>query len=275
MTIDEVVINSEKNLKETERVIKHLDRIRRMAGINFKAKVVSDNSFPKASGLASSASGFAALSVAGAAAAGLKLNEKELSILARQGSGSACRSIPNGFVEWLDGETSETSYAVSLHPADYWNLAIVVAVVDSEKKDIGSTEGQARASLNPFFPIRIARMKEKINKLKKLMQKKDFINFGQLVEAEALELHAIAFTSTPPILYWQAGTIKIIKAVQNFRLNHVPAFFTIDAGPHVHVLIQKENVNKVVDKLREIPEVREVIANYPSLGARLISNHLF
>jgi len=109
---DEIVFLGEKTTKKEEkRAIKHLERIRKKARIKTKAKVVTRNNFPKATGLASSAAGFAALTLAGTAAAGLKLSKKELSILARLGSGSACRSIPDGFVEWKKGTSSLTSYA--------------------------------------------------------------------------------------------------------------------------------------------------------------------
>ena len=138
---DEVIINGVQDEKESLRVIKHLDRIRNLAHISEKAKIVSHNNFPSATGLSSSASGFAALTVAASAASGLKLGEKELSILARQGSGSACRSIPGGFVEWIDGDTSETSYAVSIFPAGYWDIADIVAIVSDEKKAYCQVKG--------------------------------------------------------------------------------------------------------------------------------------
>jgi len=109
---------------EARRIVEHLDRVRKKSGIPDKAKVVTKNSFPKGAGAASSASGFAALTVAGFAAAGLKLSEKELTIFARLGSGSACRSIPDGFVVWQKGNSSETSYAYSLYPHTYWDLRI-------------------------------------------------------------------------------------------------------------------------------------------------------
>lgn len=125
---DIVTVDNEQKVIEGNRVIKHLDRIRSLAKIDYKAKVVSNNNFPSSKGLSASASGFAALTVAGAAAAGLKLSEEELSILARQGSGSACRSIPDGFVEWLDGDTSETSYSVSLYKPDYWDIVDIVEI---------------------------------------------------------------------------------------------------------------------------------------------------
>ena len=160
---DEVIINGFQNEKESLRVTKHLDRIRNLAHISEKAKVVSNNNFPSATGLSSSASGFAALSVAGSSAAGLKLDTKELSILARQGSGSACRSIPDGFVEWIDGDISETSYAKSIFPADYWDIVDIVTIVSDEKKDVLSSEGQRLVGTSPFMPTRLKHMSEKNN----------------------------------------------------------------------------------------------------------------
>src|SRR3989344_8081503 len=126
---DEITINNKRESNKGSRAVKHLDRIRKLAKIETKAKVVTENNFPTGTGLSSSASGFAALTLAGAFAAGLNLSERELSILARQGSGSACRSIPDGFSEWLDGDTNETSYGIFLHPENYWDIVDVVAVV--------------------------------------------------------------------------------------------------------------------------------------------------
>src|SRR3990167_844609 len=139
---DEVIFNGITERLENNRAVKHIDRIRKLANLNKKVKIVTQNNFPTGTGLSSPASGFAALTIAAAFAAGLKLSERELSILARQGSGSACRSIPNGFVELLDGDTSETSYAYSIFPPDYWDIADVVVILTEEQKDVSTTEGQ-------------------------------------------------------------------------------------------------------------------------------------
>ena len=127
------------------RVVGHLDHVRQLAGRDERARVVSHNNFPAGAGLASSASGFAALTLAAAAAAGLSLSQAELSALARLGSGSACRSVPGGFVEWHPGDTHAASFGVSIAPPDHWALADVVAIVASEHKDVGSTPGHALA----------------------------------------------------------------------------------------------------------------------------------
>lgn len=236
---DLVIINGEKEEDEGSRVIKHLDRIRKLAKISHKAKVVTKNNFPTGTGLSSSASGFAALTLAASNAASLKLSEKELSILARQGSGSACRSIPDGFVEWIDGDSNETSYAVSLFPQKYWNIADVVAIVSKNKKEVSTTEGQKLAKSSPFFPVRLAGIKAKIQLIKKYMEEKNFPLFGDLVEQEALELHAIMLTSKPPLIYWLPGTLKVMRAVKRWRQERLRVYFTVNTGQDIHLICQK------------------------------------
>jgi len=272
---DSVTINGRQNEKERERVIKHLDRIRKLAKITDKAKVVSENNFPTATGLSSSASGFAALTVAGAAAAGLQLSEKELSILARQGSGSACRSIPDGFVQWLNGDTSESSYAVSLYNSEYWDIVDVVAVVNVGPKDVATSDGQKIAGTSPFFQIRVSQMEKKIKRIKKYLKEKNFQKFGELAEAEALEMHAVMLTSTPSLIYWLAGTIQVMKAVKKWREDGLPVYFTMNTGQDMHLLCRKNDFPKVMKKLSEIKEVKQIIMNYPSKGTRLVKSHLF
>ncbi|OGK18081.1 diphosphomevalonate decarboxylase [Candidatus Roizmanbacteria bacterium RIFCSPHIGHO2_01_FULL_39_8] len=274
LKVDDITINGKKDGKKTDRAIQHLNRIRASARISTKAKVVSRNNFPTAGGLASSASGFAALSVAGTKAAGLSLHKKELSILARQGSGSACRSIPDGFVEWLDGDTNETSYAVSLYPPSFWDLSIVVVLAGSEEKSVLTSEGMQLVKSNSFYPVRLSHIGEKIRKMKQYMKEKDFEKLGSLVEAEALELHSMVMTSTPPIIYWQPLTIKVVRLVQEIRRKYFPVYFTIDSGPHVCIICEKKNQDLLIQKLRQY-NIQDFIINRPSLGTRLTKNHLF
>lgn len=272
---DEIIINGQKEENGGNRAIKHLDRIRKIAKINLKAKVETRNNFPTGTGLSSSASGFAALTVAASATAGLKLSEKELSILARQGSGSACRSIPDGFIEWLDGDTSGTSYGVSIYPHDYWDIADVVAIVSRNKKEVSTTEGQKLASSSPFFPVRLSKIKNKINLIKKYMKNKDFVEFGELVEAEALELHAIMLTSTPSLIYLLPGSLRIMYMVKKWRQEGLPVYFTVNTGQDIHLICQRKNAEEISRKALEVSEVQKTIINYPGQGARLIKDHLF
>lgn len=273
---DEITINGggvEEG--ETERVIKHLDRIRKMAGIEHKAKVVSNNNFPSGTGLSSSASGFAALTLAASKAAGLQLSEKELSILARQGSGSACRSIPSGFVEWLDGDTSETSYAIQIFPPDWWNIADVVAVVSEGKKEVSTSVGQQSAASSPFMAVRLSAMRQKNKLCKKLIKEKNFTTFGELIEAEALELHTIMLTQRPALIYWTPRTLRIMKLVNHWRAEGIPVYFTINTGQDIHLICEQKNVNNVNAKLKEIEEVKDIIVNTPGEGTKLSDKHLF
>lgn len=272
---DEIFINAEKEAGEESRVVKHLGRVRELAKLTYRAKVVSQNNFPLGTGLASSASGFSALTLAAAASAGLKLSEKELSILARQGSGSACRSIPDGFVEWLDGETSDSSYSLSLYPPNYWQISDVVALVSQTRKKISSTQGQRQAKTSPFKAARISAITEKIKTLKKALKMRNFPLFGQIVESEALELHAICLTSQPPLIYWEPPTLAIIKAVQQWREKGLESYFTIDAGPAVHLICQTQDEQAIVKKLKKIKGMSKIVVNRPAVGARIIDKHLF
>lgn len=273
---DEIIING-GGLEDGEdaRAIKHLDRVRKLADIDQKAKVVSNNNFPTGTGLSSSASGFAALTMAAVTAAGLDLSEKELSILARQGSGSACRSIPSGFVEWLDGDTSDTSYATQIFAPTHWNIADVVAVVSTSKKEVSTSTGQQSAQSSPFMALRVSRMKEKNERIKQLIKDKNFKAFGELVEQDALELHSIMLTQYPPLIYWTPGTLQIMKLCSHWRKDGIPVYFTINTGQDIHLIIEQENVEKLKAKLKELDFVKDIIVNTPGEGTRLSENHLF
>jgi diphosphomevalonate decarboxylase len=272
---DLVIIDGKSQTGAVKKVIDQLDRIRNLAKIKDKAKVISKNNFPSSTGLSSSASGFAALTLAGVSAAGLKLSKLELSILVRMGSGSACRSIPDGFVEWLDGDTSDDSYAVSIFPPDYWNILDVVVVVASEKKDIPTSEGQKSAQSSVFFKTRLSLIGKKISLLKDFIKKRDFKKFGKLVEEEALELHSIMLTSKPPLIYWLPETVAIMKAVLKWRSEGLLVYFTINTGQDVHLLIQEKNKSALLQRLKKIKEIKKIVINTPSVGAKLISSHLF
>ncbi len=279
-TSDVVIIDKENQFEEADRVVKHLDRIREIAGIKLKAKVMSENNFPSGTGLSSSASGFASLTVAGCSAAGcsaagLKLSEKDLSILARKGSGSACRSIPSGFVEWKDADSSEESYAYSVLSSGHWDIADVVAVVSTEKKDVPTSVGQKLAQTSPFFKTRAARMAEKLERVKELIKQKNFTEFGELVEAEALEMHAIMITSSPSLIYWSRGTLEIMKRVKKWRTDGLPVYFTINTGQDIHLICERVNSAAVEAKLKEVSDVKRVIISSPAGGAHIISEHLF
>ena len=272
---DEITVNNEKREKETVKVSKHLDRIRKLAGINTFAKVVSVNSFPTATGLSSSASGFAALTVAGAAAAGLNLSDKELSILARQGSGSACRSISPGIVEWLDADTSEGSYAKTIFPKEHWDIADVVAVVSEGRKEISTSDAHEEANSSPFMKVRVEGMKEKNKLLKQIIARRDFREFGEFIESEALELHAIYITQKPALIFLMPNSLLLMKLCKKWREEGLPVYFTVNTGQDIHLIVETKNIKILENKLAEISEVKEVIVNHPGEGTKLSDKHLF
>jgi diphosphomevalonate decarboxylase len=236
------------------------------------ASVESKNNFPKASGIASSASGFAALTLAVSKAAGLDLSEKDLSILARLGSGSACRSVPDGFVEWKMGSTNETSYAHSLFKPVYWEIRDLIAIVGENSKKVSSTEGHAIAESSPFYKTRIAGMQNKVAEIKSALKNKDFTKFGEILEAEAINMHTVMMTSVPHLYYWKPETLKVINKVIEFRGEGIECYFTIDAGPNVHVICEGKNALKLKRKLMEIAGVTKLLVNKPAGGAQIIKN---
>lgn len=272
---DDVTINNEKDAKKTAKVIAHLDRIRAIARTSMRARVVSLNNFPTSVGLSSSATGFAALTVASALALGLDLTEKEMTVLARLGSGSACRSIPTGYVEWKAGETTDESYAVSLYPPTHWDLVDLVALTSVQEKYVATTEGQKSAQSSPFFAQRITRMDTKIEDCKRYIKEKDFPALGKLIEEDALEMHAIMMTSNPPLLYWLPETVLVMQKVLEWRRGGVDVYFTINTGQNVHVICQKKDALMIEKKLREIPSVMDVMPNSCSHGTYETEDHLF
>lgn len=256
--------------KEIQRIIAHLERIRGRAGVTLKARVMTKNSFPKGAGIASSASGFAALTVAAAGALGLKLSEKELSILARLGSGSACRSIPDGFVEWEEGQSSETSFARSIYPADHWDLRDIVCLVTSKQKDVGSSSGMENVKTSPLLDKRLAAIPGRIAKMKEALKIKNIQLLGEVIEEDCLDMHAVMQSQTPPLNYWTDETRQIMDAVRQWRKEGLSVYFTIDAGPNVHLICEGKDEKEVVRKITEIGGVREVIINKPAKGALLV-----
>jgi len=261
--------------KETARVIQGLERIRQRVGISMYARVVTKNTFPKGVGSAASASGFAALTVAGFSAAGVKLTEKELTIFARMGSGSACRSIPDGFVVWEKGKTSEDSYAHSLYSSTYWDIRDILVIVDAHMKKVPTTEGMEGIMTSPYWQDRIAGIPAKIIAMKLALAEKNFEKFGNSIEEDALNMHHIMQTQTPPLMYWNDRTKEIMKRVYGWRKDGLPVYFSIDAGPNVHLFCEGKDINALVQKVRDIDGVQSIIINKPSIGAHCIPNHLF
>jgi diphosphomevalonate decarboxylase len=256
-----------------EGVIRHVERLCAWAGTSGGFRIATENSFPTGAGMASSASGFAALTLATAAALGRTPTAGEASILARSsGSGSAARSVLGGFVEWPVG--SQEDPAAQIASADHWQLSDVVAVVSLEPKETSSREGHRRAPSSPFFDRRQEVLPERLDRVRRAIAERDISLLGPVLEEEALELHLVAMSSSPPIFYWNAGTIAVLRRVRAIRRQGLSAFATIDAGPNVHVICPSAEETSVAEALGELEEVDQVIVDRVGSGPYFSNEHL-
>jgi diphosphomevalonate decarboxylase len=254
-----------------ERAASLLDRVRSLAGLAWKADVTSENNFPTGAGIASSASGFAALAVAAACAAGLDLPESELSRLARGASGSACRSVPAGFVEWQACNEDDCSYACSIAPPEHWELMDCVAVVSQAHKATVSQDGHALAGTSPLQAARLAGAEQRVATCRDAILSRDFDALAQVMELDSNLMHAVIMTSTPQVLYWQPATLAVMQAVVDWRMHGLPVAYTIDAGPNVHAICLSSFAGEVARRLGEIPGVQSVLTAAPGGPARCLS----
>jgi len=256
------------------RVSGFLDLIRRQAHISYKAEVISKNNFPTAAGLASSASAFAALALAASKAAGLNLTHRQLSVLARQGSGSAARSVFSGFVEMHKGVLKDGSdaYAEQIADSSYWDLRLLIAVTSREKKKIASTAGMefSRAT-SPYYSAWVETADYDLAEMRLAIQKRDFEKLGELSEYSCLKMHALALSSRPGLLYWNGTTIRLIAFIRELRKKGYPVYFTIDAGPQLKALCEADEAEKIKRALLNFPGVKEVIETGLGQGAKIMS----
>jgi diphosphomevalonate decarboxylase len=268
---DSLIINDHPvSGKGLERVSYILDLVRKMANINERAEVSSSNNFPAGAGIASSAAAFAALALASSRAAGLTLSEGQLSRLARRGSGSASRSIPSGFVEWVMGTGDDDSVAVSIAPPEYWNLVDCVAIVSSAHKKTGSTEGHAIAGTSPLQNTRLEDTPRRLEICRNAILHKDFEAFANIIELDSDIMHSVMMTSAPPLMYWQPATIGIFHAVREWRASGLPCAYTVDAGANVHVICLGDYAKEVEQRLREIPGVSNVLVAGAGGAAKVV-----
>lgn len=240
---------------DSTRIIEHINRFRKRA--KTKVKVTTKNSFPTAAGIASSASGFAALTLAASAALGLKLSERKLSEIARLGSGSACRSIPDGFVKW------EKESASSMYPETHWDLRDIIVIVEEKMKETLSTAGHDLVSTSPYFTKRLEALPERISRVQQGLKTRNFRLLGEAIEEDCLEMHHVMQTQNPPLFYWTKETSRVIDTVKKSGL---PAYFTVDAGPNVHIICEQKTEKNIIDVLKNY----QIIVNKPAKGAHLI-----
>jgi diphosphomevalonate decarboxylase len=272
---DAVALNGRNEPKQTGKIVNFLDFFRRRAGVETRARVTSSNNFPTGAGLASSASGFAALTVAIDRALGLELGASELSALARLGSGSAARSIFGGFVEMAAGSRADGEDAIAspLLDAEAWPLEVAVAITTREKKSIGSREGMTHSrETSPFYTRWIEAVNADLAKARTAVQARDFEKLADVSEASCLAMHATMLSSRPGLVYWNAATLECIHCIRALRSQGTGVFFTIDAGPQVKAVCQPDATQRVAEALRQVAGVEEVLVSGLGEGARTLEN---
>lgn len=270
---DEVQLDGTRDPRDAVRISAFLDLFRARAGVTTRAHVESTNDFPTGAGLASSASGFAALAVAADRALGLGLGARELSVLARRGSGSAARSIFGGFVEMAAGTRADgaDAFARPLLAATAWPLAVVVAVTSRTRKAVDSRDGmQASQHTSPFYRDWITCVSRDLGAARAAVLARDFEKLAAVSEASCLAMHAVTLTARPALIYWSPATLACIQCVRTLQSEGVPVFFTIDAGPQLKAVCLPAAAARVANALRGIAGVAEVRTSGLGEGARTV-----
>lgn len=257
-----------QNAAATQKVSRFLSLVRQQADCSLYAKVTSKNFVPTAAGLASSASGLAALAGACNEALQMNLSEKDLSRLARRGSGSACRSIFGGFVEWEKGISDATSFAQPI-ASDHWEdeLAMIFILINDQQKDISSRDGMKRTvATSSFYPGWLDSVDEDLQKIKEAIQKKDFQGLGEIAEGNALKMHGTTLAAVPPFTYWSPQSLTAMNMVRSIRNDGLPCYFTMDAGPNVKVLCERKNAAAIVEQLQSVFDSGQLVTAYAGPG---------
>ncbi|MFC1649285.1 diphosphomevalonate decarboxylase [Patescibacteria group bacterium] len=266
--------------RKSKALFEQIARIRKDSKRKEKVKIESVNNFPSDAGIAASASSFSALTAALLVVYGQHEkfeNKREFSRQVRLcGSGSAVRSCYGGFVEFALNIKKNDAYARQLSDENHWDLLDIVVVVDPGKKKYSSSHGHELADTSPYFETRISEMNKRIRETKKAIKNKDLEKLGTLIEQDSTSMHAIMMTSKPPIYYWNGASMKIMQEIIRWREeDNLLSYFTLDAGPNVHVICEAKDKNKIVRRLKRIEEVQFTIVNKPSEGTRIINKHLF
>lgn len=261
---DRFVINGE--VTQDQKIAQFLQRLRTAFDIP-PLEIETENNFPTGAGLASSASGFAALMVAINHLCELGLNPEYTSEWARQGSASAARSLFGGFVS-LVPPTWRAQPAASI---GHWPLNIVIAITSESGKSVSSTEGMQRSSeTSPFYNVWLRGAGDDYAEASDAIAARDFAKLAAVSELNCLKMHSVMLTSVPTLSYWNAATIQCMDSVRALRGQGVMAFFTIDAGPQVKVMCQPQDVTAVEDALSRTPGVLRTVTCALGEGARIV-----
>ncbi len=267
--IDEILINDAPAEADSyRRISSYLDLWRDKGIIWGRFSITSKNNFPTASGLASSASGFAALAKALSGFAERKLSLRELSILARLGSGSAARSIPGGLAVM---PKSKNPSARLLYGPKEINFAMVIVITERDNRKIPSTEGMLHSSkTSPYYRLWLKQALVDYKAMLTALRKTDFPKIGEIAEWNALAMHSCMIASRSPLIYWNPTTLEIITAVRKWREGGIKVYFTIDAGPNVALICRRDEIDRITEMAEGIDGVIDVIPSEPGAAAEII-----
>lgn len=262
-------VQDQKALKKAQVV---LDLVRKEAGIEARAIIESINHVPTAAGLASSASGLAALAGAASLAAGLDLTETELSRLARRGSGSASRSVYGGFAEWQKGTNDYDSYAVPVDDAN-WDVGMLFIIVDDKRKDISSTVGMRRVvETSPYYDGWVQSTADDLVAIKEAIAERDLVTVGEIAESSALKMHALNLSARPPFNYWSPDSIVAMRKVSQLREMGYPVYLTMDAGPNVKLICKASQLEELRDILLKDYRADQLVIARPGPGMQILAD---
>jgi diphosphomevalonate decarboxylase len=262
---DQIVINNQAAQGESQlKILRFLHVFRKKFNINKFFQINSVNSFPTAAGLASSASGIAALTRGLNELCSLNLSSKELSILARRGSGSAARSVFGGFVLWHKGSLLDgtDSFAEQIFTAQHWpEFRLIIAIVQQSKKYISSTQAmQTTVKTCKIYNDWVKNSERRIKPMIDAIANKDLQTVGELAQIDCLDMHETMRMSSPSINYWTDKTMKIIDLVNNLRRSGIQCYFTIDAGPNVKILTLEKHQEQILSEIKNIEDVQTIVS---------------
>ncbi|MEL7309948.1 MAG: diphosphomevalonate decarboxylase [Pseudomonadota bacterium] len=236
--------------------------------------VDTDNDFPTAAGLASSASGFAAVVMAVDTLLGTALPTHRLAQIAGAGSGSAARSLYGGIVRLDPPADRQSDITVTqICDAGAWPLEVIVAVIDEGPKTVGSTEGmESTRATSPYYPAWVSSHASDLDAATKAVERRDFDALATVTEHSYLKMHSVMMSAQPPILYWLPPSLGVIRAIQAQREAGYPVCCTMDAGPQVKVLTTADYAEQVQALVRDLPGVQRTIRSGLGQGAMLLED---
>lgn len=264
---DELFVNGEESPPLLPRISRCLDNV--IGAQRLRAKITSQSNFPIAAGLASSASAFAATTVAAAGAADLSYETEELARLAGQASGSAARSLYGGFVELKN--SGDTINLATLGEVGSWPLQVVVAITETGPKPTGSTAAmEISRETSPFYSSWVEQQDHDLAIARTAILQRDFAQLGMVAEHNCLKMHSVMWASRPPMVYWNSATMRCMQTVRRLQAEGCNVFFTIDAGPQVKAVCLPEDTEAVSKALTETPGVQEIMLSGLGPAARLV-----